>query len=61
MLVEKGSGPERTDRLDPANGRAGCIEGKERNVSVVYNGIDDVKARYGHDWRVRRVNGVAPV
>ena len=58
MLVEKSGGPKRTDRLDPADDRTGCIEGKERNVSVSDDSIEDVQAGYGHDRRVRRVNGV---
>lgn len=61
MLVEKGCGPERTDRLDPANGRVGRIEGEERNVSMGDDGIEDVEAGYGHHRRVRRVNGVPAV
>lgn len=42
MLVEKGGGSERTDRLDSANGRVGRIEGEERNVSVGDGSIKDV-------------------
>lgn len=42
MLVEKGGGPERTDRLDPTDDRAGRIEGEERNVLVGDDSIKDV-------------------
>lgn len=58
MLVEKGRGPKRTDRLDPTDDRAGRIEGEERNVLVGDDSIKDVQARYGHDRRIRRVHWV---
>ena len=58
MLIEKGGGPERTDRLDSADGRVGRIEGDERNVSVGDDSVKDGQTGYGHDGRVRRVCGI---
>lgn len=57
-LFEKSGSSKRTDRLDPANGRTGRIEGEERNVSVGGDSIDDVQARNGHYRRGGRVYGV---
>ena len=58
VLIEEGGGAERTDRLDSADDRTGCIEGEERDVSVGDNSVEDVKAGDGHDRRGRRVYGV---
>lgn len=58
VLIEQGGGAERTDRLDSADDRTGCIEGEERDVPVGDNSIENVKAGYGHHRRGRRVYGV---
>lgn len=42
MLVEESGDAKRADRLDPADGCAGRIEGEERDVSVGDDSIEDV-------------------